>query len=424
MTTVKKVTLPNGLRILFVHMPESVATTVATLVAVGADYESKRENGLSHFLEHMCFKGTKTRPTAMEIASAFETLGAENNAFTGRQYTSYYAKVANEKAKEAFQLVADLYTDPLFDAKEMEKERGVIIEELNMYEDNPQRKVDRLFTELMYGDSAQGRAIGGTKETVSSFTSSDIAKYHARYYVPQNTVILVAGNFNQAEMEALVTSRFSSIASGVASMKEPFVSVQKAKRELLSFKESDQTHILLGFNAFSSHDPRRYALGILSGVLGGGMSSRLFQRVREQMGAAYYIYASEDLFTDYGHAYIGAGVNHEKAEDVISAICEECVRIRDLGITDEELVRTKNRITGRFLIGLETSDDVGYFYASRLLLGEEQEEPTPESVLEQLNAVTPLEVKQVAEEVIRNEGLSLTALGPFKKETFGDIVKV
>lgn len=424
MITTRKFTLPNGLRVLFVKMPESVATTVATLVKIGADYESKKENGLSHFLEHMCFKGTKTRPTALEIASAFETLGAQNNAFTDRECTSYYAKVANDKAAEAFNLVADLYTEPTFDAKEMETERGVIIEELNMYEDNPRRKLHRIFTELMYGDTPQGRDIGGTKETVSVLTRDELAAYHAKHYVPENTVILCAGNFDEKEMERLATERFAGVRNGEKSKKSSILPPQSAKRELVTFKESDQTHVLLGFQAFSDTDPRRFPLYVLTGILGGGMSSRLFQRVREKMGAAYYVYASEDLYEDYGYAYIGAGLNHGKAEDVVKAICEECVLIRDKGVSVEELERAKNHIAGNFLINLETSNEIGYFYALRELSGQAKDEPSPEAWVERLRAVSAEDVANVAREVIRNEGMSFAALGPFKNESFGDIVSV
>ena len=422
MNNVKRKVFKNGLRALFVKNPKSATTTVAVIVGVGSDFETRRENGISHFLEHMCFKGTKKRPTAFDVARELDSLGASYNAFTGHEYTSYYAKVQNKLFTDAFDVVSDIYLNPAFNKKEIEKEKGVIIEEVNMYEDLPNKKVQSSFLELMYGDQPAGWSILGTKKNIKAFSRDNFSSYHNRHYTPSSTVVFVSGNFNEDSAVKMIKSQFGNLEKKRVIKKIKVKEAQKKPRELIEFKKSDQTHFVVGFRAFSLFDKRRYALAVLSDVLGGGMSSRLFQKVRDELGAAYYVYSAADLFSDRGVFYAAAGVGNDKTESVIKAILGEFKDMRDNGISKEELQKAKNHITGKFSMALETSDEMGYFYGMQEVLGEKL--VSPEEEMKRIRAVSLSEVKSVACHIIKNENLNLTLIGPFKKKTFGGIVRV
>src|SRR3989344_322205 len=272
----KKYILPSGLRVVLVPQPQSLAATVLVLVEAGSNYETKEISGISHFLEHLCFKGTKKRPTALVLTSELETLGAVYNAFTGNEVTGYYAKVGAEKIESALDIISDLYQNPVFDEKEMEKEKGVVIEEINLYEDMPMRKVQELFTGLLYGDQPAGWPIGGNKEIIRSLTKSQVTKYRGSHYVAKATVVAVAGNFDEKKIVKQINTLFAGVRPDKKFSKKPVREIQKAPRQLVHYKESDQSHLVMGFRAFDRFDKRKYALEVFADVLGGGMSSRLF----------------------------------------------------------------------------------------------------------------------------------------------------
>ena len=286
----KKVTLKNGLRILLVPQPENLAATVLILVRAGSEYETKRQNGVSHFLEHMMFKGTTDRPEPGMIAHELTALGAQFNAFTGAEYTGYYAKAQAEKLPKILEIVSDLYLNPLFDKAEIEKERGVIIQEINMYEDDLPARAQRDFARLVYGDQPAGWDVGGEKAIINALARADFAEYRAMRYVMPGTIVIVAGKFGEATTIAQIKKYFSALPRRTAPVKKKTVERQSAPKMKLHFKESDQAHLVLGFRAFDMFDERRYALRVLADLLGGGQSSRLFTRIREKMGAAYYIW--------------------------------------------------------------------------------------------------------------------------------------
>ncbi len=417
----KKHILPNGLRVVLVSQPKSLAATALVLVEAGSKYEEKRINGVSHFLEHLCFKGTKKRPTALDITAELESLGALYNAFTGHESTGYYAKVRKEKLGVAMDIIADIYANPVFDAKEIEKEKGVVIEELNMYEDMPMRKAPDLFMELLYGDQPAGRDVGGTKEAIRAMSRKDIVDYRSRHYVAQATTVVIVGSFDEKKIFADVKKLFGHIPTDRKFPKARTIEKQSAPKVLLRHKDSDQTHIVLGFRAFDMFDRRRFALDVLGDILGGGMSSRLFQKVREELGAAYYVRAGADLFTDHGFFAVSAGLDNRRAREVLGAIIGELRNISARKVSAEELGRAKSHLTGTMMIGLESSDELAGFYGNQELF--RKEILLPKDIVKKIEAVTAEDILKVAKEIMNPKNLNLALIGPYKdKKEFEKIL--
>lgn len=408
----KKHILKNGLRVILCPMPKSLATTFLVLVEAGSKYETKEINGVSHFLEHMCFKGTKKRPSALVISSELESLGAAYNAFTGHEYTGYYAKVGIDKIDSALDIISDMYLNPLFDEKEIEKEKGVIVEEINMYEDLPRKKVSEVFMKLLYGDQPAGWDIAGPKETVLAINKKNIIDYRTNHYVPGATTVVVSGAFGEKEILKKLSKIFGGISKGKAMGKKKVEESQTKPKAALHSKQLDQTHLILGFRAFDMFDKRRYVLDVLCDILGGGMSSRLFQKIREEMGAAYYVGCGNSLLTDHGLVSVAVGVDNKRANEVIKAILEEIKKIKNIPVSKEELQKTKNHITGRLMIGLETSDAVAEFYGEQELFKEKI--ITPEQVVKKIKTVKASEIQALAKDIFQNNKLNLAVVGPFK----------
>ncbi|MEK7191913.1 MAG: pitrilysin family protein [Patescibacteria group bacterium] len=417
-----KTTLKNGLRIITVPKEDSLAATVLVLVEAGSKYETKNINGLSHFLEHMCFKGTANRPTALKISAELDGIGAEYNAFTSQEWTGYYAKAQAEHHDKILDVISDLYLNPIFDPKEIEKEKGVVIEELNMYEDMPQRKVQDLFLELLYGDQPAGWDVGGKKEIIRTLNREDFLKYRQQHYVAKATILVIAGAVNGKGLLAKIDKHFKNISSEEKHGKVKTKESQKKSEILVRHKESDQTHLVLGCRAFDAFDERRHALEVLADILGGGMSSRLFQRVREQMGAAYYVNAGTDLFSDHGYLAVSAGVDHTKINAVIKAILEELAKIKENSISEQELRRAKDHLTGKLILGLETSDALALFYGGQEVL--RRSIMSPEELLKAIQSVSRKDIVNVANSVFQNSKLNLAIIGPYKNKTeFEKILK-
>jgi predicted Zn-dependent peptidase len=419
----KKIVLKNGLRILLVPQPENLAATVLILVRAGSEYEVKRQNGVSHFLEHMMFKGTTDRPESGMIAHELTALGAQFNAFTGTEYTGYYAKAQAEKLPKILEIVSDLYLNPLFNEAEIEKERGVIVQELNMREDDLPTHAQQIFDRLVYGDQPAGWAVGGEKAIVRKLGRADFVAYRDRRYVMPGTIVIVAGKFGEAATVAQIKKYFGVMPRRMASAKKRTAERQSAPKIKLYFKESDQAHIVLGFRAFDMFDERRYALQVLADLLGGGMSSRLFTRIREKMGAAYYLWASADLSLDHGLLTISAGADHKRTEEVIKAILEECRALRDVAVSDKELQKTKDHMIGGLVLGLETSDDLAGFYGGQEVLTGGVLSPTV--LTERIKKVTARDVQKVAKAILKDKGLNLAIVGPYKNQsTFNKILTI
>lgn len=410
MNQAKKTVLANGLRVITIPKKDDLATTFLVLVEAGSKYETKPQSGVSHFLEHMCFKGTKKRPSALHIAGELDGLGAEYNAFTSQEYTGYFAKVEAHKIDAALDIVSDLYLNPRFDAKEIAKEKGVVIEELNMYEDQPMKKINDHFMELLYGDQPAGWDVGGTKEVVRALSKEGLEAYRAAHYLPQATVVVVAGAFDEAEMLAKIEAAFGAMPQAAKAGKLPVTESQDAPKSIFIPKKVDQTHVMVGCRAFSGLDSRRFALEVLSDILGGGMSSRLFQKVREELAAGYYVRASADLFTDHGFLAVNAGVDRERTNEVIAAILAEMKRLAEEAVSGEELERAKNHLIGRIILGLEASDELASFYGVQEICGEPV--ISPAELIAEIGRVTPEAVQEVAREIFTNERLNLAVIGP------------
>lgn len=405
-------TFGSGLRLISVPMEGTRTVTVLVLVGTGSKYETKDINGISHFLEHMMFKGTTKRPGKLDIARELDAIGAEYNAFTGKEYTGYYAKASAEKLDVIMDVVFDIFLNSKLAQEDIDTERGVIVEELNMYRDMPQRYVADLFEKLLYGDQPAGWDIGGEKETVMSLKRDQFVNYFNTHYVAKNTIIAVAGNINPEVIKDKAGKYFADIRKSDQVTKLPVKEKQSGSALLLHYKETDQAHFYLGFRSYDMHDKRKYALGILGTVLGGGMSSRLFEEVRDKRGLAYYIGAGNETATDTGFFRVKAGVNNEKVYEAIKVVMDEIRKIKDKGITPEELQRAKDNIDGSLALGLEHSDAVANAYAEPILF--ENKVLTPEEELGKIKKVTLEEIHRVAQEIFEDSKLNLALIGPFK----------
>lgn len=410
----KKIVLGNGLRILPIPQPQSLATTVLILTETGSLYETEEDNGVSHFLEHLCFKGTRKRPRSLDISSELDGLGAEYNAFTGYEYTGYFAKAQNKNLNRILDVVADLYLNPILAEPEIEKERGVIIEEINMYRDLPNRCVQEIFLHLLYGEQPAGRPIAGSKEIIKKISRETIFNYRREHYLSNSTLLAVAGVFNEKKLLAEIKRLFSETKTGPKPVKSATGEKQKKPAAALKTKDTDQTHLILGARAFNLFDSRRYALEVLAHLLGGSMSSRLFQKIRDVLGAAYYIYAAADLLTTHGYLAVAGGIDNSKTEIVIKAILEEFTRLKKENAPPAELQKAKDHLIGKLFLGLESSDEWAGFYGGQELL--EHSLKTPEEIVRKIQAVSAAEIKAVAQNIFQPQKLNLALLGPFKNQ--------
>lgn len=409
---VKKIVLDNGLRIVLAPQKESLASTVLVLVEAGSEYETKNINGLSHFLEHLCFKGTINRPRSGMIAEELDALGAEYNAFTSQEFTGYWAKAESHKLPQIIDLVADLYLNPVFNDKEIEKERGVVIEEINMREDTPMVKVQELFAELLYGDQPAGWDVAGNKDILMKLKKEDFIKYRGEHYCAPMTVVAVAGKFKEEEVVSQIKKLFGKLHQKAKVKKHKTEEEQKNPKILLKFKKADQSHLVLGVRAFDIFEKRRHAIGVLSDVLGGGMSSRLFRKIREELGAAYYVRSDANLFLDHGYFTVSSGVNHPKIFEVIKAVLQEFKRLTLEPVPAAELQRTKDHLLGGLILGLETSDGLASFHGEQEILTGKPK--NLEETMEKIKKVTPEEIMEAAKMIFKDNRLNLAVIGPHK----------
>ncbi len=408
----KKITLPNGLRIIHVPVKGNPSVTVMALVETGSNYESKEENGLSHFLEHMVFKGTANRPKSSDITRELDGLGAQSNAFTGNEMTGYYAKAEKKHFKKLLEIIADLYLNPTLPATELEKERGVILQEISMYEDLPQRKVWNVFAELLYGDTPAGRTVLGPAKNIKKFKREDFETYRAKHYTAKKTLVVVAGDIKESELVKEVEKQFKDIRDAKKLGKEKVSSLQTFPQFKVFKKKTDQTHLILGFKTKPKSEKERAVLELLAGVLGKGMSSRLFERLREKMGVCYYVRASDNEHTDHGYFAISTGVDGKRVEEVVKALLEECKKLTQEIVSEVELNKVKDYLVGNMYMGLETTDSLVEFYADQEITRGKLFEP--KYFEESLRKIGGRDVLKVAQELFRTEGLNLAVVGEGK----------
>jgi predicted Zn-dependent peptidase len=407
-------TFNSGLRLVVIPMESTKTATVLVMVGTGSKYETKEINGISHFLEHMMFKGTEKRPDKLDISVELDGIGAKYNAFTGKEYTGYYAKASAKKIDILMDVIFDIFLNSKLDEKEIEIERGVIIEELNMYRDMPQTYVSDLFEKLLYGDQPAGWDIGGEKEVILKLTRDQFVDYFNTHYIAPKTVVAIAGNVDPEVIKEKVELYFKNIRNGKIYDKPSVIEKQESPQTLIYYKDTDQTHLMLGVRAYNKFDEKKYPLDIISVILGGGMSSRLFSEVRDKRGLAYYIGAGNETYTDSGFFMVKAGINNQKVIQALEVIMDELRKIKKEGITLKELQRAKDQIEGSLALGLEHTDSVAEAYAESLIFYNEI--LTPEEELDKIKKVTPDQVFQVASDIFDDKKLNLSLIGPFKKE--------
>lgn len=409
-----KTVLDNGLRVVTIPMPDNPSVTVLVMVETGSKYETKEINGISHFLEHMVFKGTPRRPNATDISRELDGLGAQYNAFTSQECTGYYAKVNSSRFDEVLDIISDLYMNPVFKTEDMDKEKGVIIEEIRMYQDLPQRDVQDVFASLLFGDQPAGWSVLGTEDHVRSYTKDQLVEYRKKHYVAGATTVIVAGSFDENVGLEKIKKAFSGISTLPKGGKVPVVEEQNAPAIKLKFKETDQTHLVIGFRTFPILDKRIPAIQVLSTILGGGMSSRLFARLRDQLGMCYYVGSSHNPNTDHGDFTVSAGVDSSRAHEAIKEILAQFKRLKDEPVAAAELKKAKDYIAGTTMLGLETSEARAEYAGSQEVLKKKIE--SIDDVIARIQRVTAEDVQKLAKEIFVDKGLNMAIVGKFKDE--------
>jgi len=409
----EKVTLDNGLRLLTSEMPHTRSVSVVFFTAAGSRYETEYEAGISHFIEHLCFKGTEKRRNSKEISEAIEGVGGIINGGTDKELTTFWCRVTSEHFLLALDVLIDLIRHSRFDAADIDRERQIIIEEINMSLDSPRQRVSMLIDELMWPRQPLGRDIAGSKETVASITRQQMLDFFSKHYLPNTTVVAVAGDIEQKQVhdaisQALEEWKFNEVPSGF-----PNEGNQEAARLNIEFRETEQAHLCLGVPGTSFFHPDRYAVDLLSIILGEGMSSRLFIEVREQQGLAYDIHSYADHFADSGAVIIHAGVDPGRTEDAIKAIIEQVAKLKEQ-ISQAELKKAKEIAKGRLVLSLESSRNVAaWLGVQELLLNRIL---TTDEVISLVEAVTTEDLKRVAQQLLTSEKLNLAIVGPVRDE--------
>lgn len=405
--------LDNGIRVMLVPHGGTTAVTVLVLYEVGSRYESPKLNGASHFIEHMMFKGTKRRPTTLDISRDLDSVGADYNAFTGKDYTGYYVKLQAEKMGLAVDLLDDMIYSSVYRTGDVDSERQVILEELRMYEDNPIMFVEELVEEELYRGSPLGMRIGGTVKSVNGLTRAGLVAYRDRHYVPSRTVIAVAGNFEPEAALKLLNRKFGRRKG--KGRPTAFVRATKsgyaAPRVRVHRRDTEQVQLAIGFPAYPYGHPKLPALNVLSIILGGTMSSRLFTAVREREGLCYFIRSAASPYQDIGDITIQAGLAKDRLERAMKIIIRELRRMKDRQVTSEELARAKDYVKGKLALSLEDSSHQADWYAKQELLMKKV--MTPEQRLARVFRVTKDDVAKVANDVFRSGRASVAAIGPF-----------
>lgn len=407
-------TFPNGLRLLIVPSKESLTVQVMVGVNTGADFETKETNGISHFLEHLCFKGTKKRPSNLILTQELDKVGAVYNAFTSDEYTGFFVKTAKENLDLALDFVSDIYLNSLFPEEEIKKEKGVIIEEINMCYDIPQRLIWDFWYQLLYGNQPAGWSTLGTKENIRRFQRQDFLKYYQQQYKAGSTLIVVSGNFSEKEIVSKVKRYFAEIRKGVGKTKQSPKEKQSAPRIFLQNRQTDQTHLIFGVRGFNLFDPRCYALNLLDVVWDGGMSSRLWQTVREKLGAAYYVSSIVYSNTDYGYWGVGMGIDNQRLIEVLKTVLAEWKKFNTQLISPHELKNAKDFLKGRMAVQLENIHDFAENFAFQELLKRKIE--TPVEYLKKINKLSSRDLQKTANDLLKRQMLNLAIIGPHKNE--------
>jgi predicted Zn-dependent peptidase len=417
---VRRTVLPSGLRIVTEAIPTTRSIALGVWVGIGSRDETPAMSGASHFLEHLLFKGTHKR-TALQISAEIEAVGGETNAFTTKEYTCYYARVLDDDLALAVDVLADAVADSILDPADVETERGVILEEIAMHEDEPGDEVHDIFTEAVYGDHPLGRLISGTEDSIKSMTRTQINGFYRRRYTAPNIVIAAAGNLEHATVVRLVRKALAGTAldSAPAEPAGPRLGNKRVPTQkphtVVRNRDTEQAHVVLGGIGIGRRDERRFALGVLNNVLGGGMSSRLFQEIREKRGLAYSVYSYASQYADAGLFGVYAGCAPGKVEEVLDLARKELAAVAADGLNDEEIARGKGMVKGSYVLGLEdTGSRMSRLAKSELMYGDLM---TVDELLTRVDAVTPEEVRRIAAELL-DQPMTLAVVGPFDESAF------
>lgn len=408
-----KTILPNGLTIVEVPSSDAESVVVDFFVKTGSRSETPKENGISHFLEHFLFKGTKKYPSALAISSLVDSIGGVMNANTGKEHTQYFIKAASKHLSLIFEILTDMIQNPLLDPAELEREKGVIVEEINMYKDTPMAEIENVLEGAMWPKDALGRDIAGTKNTVTKFTREMFTDYIARHYQPPNMILGVSGKYHKPDFDKLVKRHWQN------ALKKRFYGWDKVSdrqlrpRMAISYKATEQAHLSLGFKSFDYNDERNYTQAILGAILGGGMSSRLFIEVRERRGLAYYVHARPGHYQDTGIFGVNSGIQVKKIDEALSVIVKELAKIKNTLVGGQELRKAKEYIKGKAILALEDNQVKLDWYLEQIAF--QKKTLTPAETFRKIDSVAAADVRTVARQVFRPKNLTLAVIGPYKK---------
>ena len=413
----KKITLPNKLRIITEKLKSTKAVTILILAGAGSRYESKDIGGISHFVEHMFFKGADKYKNTREVSETIDSIGGDFNAFTGKEYAGYYVKAASEQIETAMDVLSDLLINAKFPEHEIEKERGVILEEYNMYQDTPMYQIGWEFEKLVFGDQPLGRDQIGTREFIRSVKQKQFQEYKNKLYTPDNIVLTLAGDVDYEKMMPLIEKYFTFEDQKKAYEFKPFKEPEHDEKVYLHEKSTEQAHLVVGGKSYRETHENHWAEKLLAIILGGNMSSRMFLNVRESKGLCYYIHTSSDNFVDAGIFSTGAGVNVDKIDDAIKAILREYKKIREEKISEKELQKAKNFIKGKMVLRLEDSEQQAHLLGKYELL--HNKIMTPKQIMDAIDEVSIEEIHKVAKDILAPDNLRIGVIGPYEnKERF------
>lgn len=412
--------LSSGLKVLIVPMPSLESVTTTVWVKTGSRNEDPKVAGISHFLEHMVFKGSEKRPSAREISAAVDAMGGEFNAATSKEWTNFYIKAGKENLETSMDILSDMVLNPLMKEEEIEREKGTIVQEIRMYEDTPMMHIGDVFEGLIFGGNQLGMDTAGSEKTVRGIKREDFVAYRKAHYHPKDMLVTISGGIDEDKALELAEKYFKlSAFKGESYKSQTFKSKQQEPKFLLQSKKCEQAHLVLGFTAEGRGYEGRFAQGLLSAILGGGMSSRMFIEVRERRGLAYSVHTSAERFQEVGYIGTYAGVNVSKVDEAIKVILDEHYKIANgkFPVTAREFEKTKGYLKGGLALALENTRDVGVFFGEQeLFLGEAL---TPEEIYKDIDKVTLEDIQNEAKKLFVPERLNLAIIGPFKdKEKF------
>jgi predicted Zn-dependent peptidase len=411
----------SGYHIVTVPINDKKSATILILIKVGSRNENEQNNGIAHFIEHMLFKGTHNRPSPIQISEEIDQLGADYNAFTSKEYTGFYIKSSSEYLSQSIDILSDMLSNSLFDNNELSKEKNVIIEEINMYNDTPMRQVGNLYEETIFENHPLAYDTAGSKGSVSNLSRDVLVDFFQHHYIAANLVVVLAGDINERESITEVEQKLK-VPNTIQHEFTRYNSTQTSPKVRIKYKQSDQAHFCLGVPSFPLGSSMRYALSIFNIIIGGNMSSRLFVELRERRGLCYYISSDNDAYQDTGTWVIQAGVDVNRLEESVEACLVELKKIKNDGITVNEVNKAKKYLKGRLALGLEDSKGIANLYGINLLL--EGKIRLPEEILQAIDNVTIDQINSISKDILSNHKVNLAIIGPYSAEVQSNLLNL